>query len=53
MKKVKGMQIWRGKAMLCMLVMTLLRAGLSAQPVKMRQGPDPVKFELAVSLVKQ
>ena len=36
-----------------MLVMTLLRAGLSAQPVKMRQGPDPVKFELAVSLVKQ
>lgn len=39
--------------MLCMLVMTLLRAGLSAQPARMRQGPDPVKFELAVSLVKQ
>lgn len=36
-----------------MLVMTLLTAGLSAQSVKMWQRPDPVKFELAVSLIKQ
>ena len=47
------MPVRRGKAILCMLVMALLTAGLSAQPVKMQQGPDPVKFELAVSLVKQ
>lgn len=39
--------------MICMLVMALLTAGLSAQSVKMQQRPDPVKFELAVSLVKQ
>lgn len=32
--------------------MTLLTAGLSAQSVKMRQKPDPAKFELAVSLIK-
>lgn len=29
-----------------------LTVGLSAQPVKMRQKPDPAKFELAVSLIK-
>lgn len=39
--------------MLCLLVMTLLISGLPAQSVKMWQRPDPVKFELAVSLVKQ
>lgn len=30
-----------------------LTVGLSAQPVKMRQKPDPAKFELAVSLIKK
>lgn len=30
-----------------------LTVGLSAQSVKMRQEPDPVKFELAVSLIKK
>ena len=29
-----------------------LTVGLSAQSVKMRQKPDPAKFELAVSLIK-
>jgi hypothetical protein len=53
MKKVKKISVWRGKAILCLLVMILSTAGLSAQPIKMQQGPDPVKFELAVSLVKQ
>lgn len=37
-------------------MMVLLPSGLtvdlSAQPVKMRQKPDPAKFELAVSLIK-
>lgn len=32
--------------------MTLLTAALSAQSVKIRHEPDPVKFELAVSLIK-
>jgi len=36
-----------------MLMMALLTTGLPAQSVEMWQGPDPVKFELAVSLVKQ
>lgn len=36
-----------------MLVMALLTTGLSAQSLKMWQRPDPVKFELAVSLIKQ
>ena len=30
-----------------------LTVGLSAQSVKMRQEPDPVKFELAVNLIKK
>ena len=30
-----------------------LTVGLSAQSVKMRQKPDPAKFELAVSLIKK
>lgn len=29
-----------------------LTVSLSAQSVKMRQEPDPVKFELAVNLIK-
>lgn len=33
-------------------MMVLSTADLSAQPVKMRQKPDPAKFELAVSLIK-
>ena len=53
MKKVKKISVWRGKAILCLLVMILSTAGLSARLIKMQQGPDPVKFELAVSLVKQ
>lgn len=53
MKKVKKISVWRGKAILCLLAMILSTACLSAQPIKMQQGPDPVKFELAVSLVKR
>ena len=34
-------------------MMVLSTADLSAQPVKMRQKPDPAKFELAVSLIKK
>lgn len=30
-----------------------LTVSLSAQSVKMRQEPDPVKFELAVNLIKK
>ena len=35
------------------LLPSQLTVGLSAQSVKMRQEPDPVKFELAVSLIKK
>jgi len=35
------------------LLPSQLTVGLSAQSVKMRQEPDPVKFELAVNLIKK
>lgn len=35
------------------LLLSGVTVGLSAQSVKMQQEPDPVKFELAVSLIKK